>query len=64
MARHRNIDFGMDEVLQVSQSSSQTSVVDEEEMVKMEQEATPESTARATNITSPVCLQHRKKNVP
>ena len=50
MARHRNIDFGMDEVLQVSQSSSQSSVVDEEEMVKMEQEATPESTSEGYKI--------------
>ena len=48
MATRSNFDFGMDEVLQVSQSSSQSSVIDEEEMVRMEQEATPESTSKAT----------------
>ena len=48
MATRSDFDFGMDEVLQVSQSSSQSSVIDEEEMVRMEQEATPESTSRAT----------------
>ena len=33
-----NFDFGMDEVLQ----SSQSSIVDEEEMAKMESEAVPD----------------------
>ena len=39
-----NFDFGMDEVLQ----SSQSSIVDEEEMAKMESEAVPDSTTKAT----------------
>ena len=43
----RNFDLGMDEILMDSQSS-QSSIVDEVEMAKMEQEATPESTSRAT----------------
>ena len=39
----KRIDFGMDELL-----LSQTSSIDEEEMLKMENSAVPESTSRAT----------------
>ena len=42
-----NFDFGIDEILPESQSS-QSSIVDDETMERMENEATPETTSKAT----------------
>ena len=44
MAAAGNFDLGMDAVLQLSQSSS----IDDDEMSRMENEAVPESTTKAT----------------